>query len=145
MDTGLLHLHSSFRWLIFIFLAIAIIKSLSGWLGKKEFTKSDNIVALILLSVTHLQLMAGGAIYFMKGWNNHFTNMSDPTARFWGMEHGLTMLIVITLITIGRFVSKKATDNLKKHKIGVIYYAIALVLILWAGIFKPMLLGKGLI
>jgi hypothetical protein len=145
MSTGLLHLHSSFRWLIVVFLVIAIIKSLSGWIGKKEFTKSDNIIALILLSLVHLQLIVGLVIYFMKGWNNQITNMSDPIARFWGMEHALSMLIVITLITIGRFISKKSTDNLAKHKKGAIYYIIAFVFILWAGIVKPMLLGKGLI
>lgn len=145
MDTALLHIHSSFRWLVVIFLLIAIIKSLSGWLGKKDYTKSDNIIALVLLSVTHLQLIAGLTLYFTKGWSNHITNMSDPVARFWGMEHGFSMLIAITLITLGRFISKKATDSLVKHKKGAIYYLIAFIFILWAGIVKPMLLGKGLI
>ncbi len=145
MDTALLHTHSLFRWLVVIFLLIAIIKSLSGWLGKKEYTKSDNIIALILLSVTHLQLVVGLVIYFIRGWSSQMSNMSDPIARFWGMEHGLTMLITITLITLGRVKSKKATESLAKHKKGAIFYIIAFILILWAGIIKPMMLGKGLI
>jgi len=126
-------------------LVIAIIKSLSGWFGKKDFTKPDNIIALLLLSFTHLQLIAGFALYFMKGWSTQLTNMSDPIARFWGMEHGFTMIITIALITIGRIKSKKATESIQKHKKSVIFYSIALVLIIWAGIVKPMLLGKGLI
>ncbi len=145
MDIALLHTHSLLRWLVVGFLVIAIIKSLNGWFGKKEFAKSDNIVALVLLSFTHLQLIAGLILYFIKGWNTQISNMSDPIARFWGMEHGLTMLITITLITVGRIKSKKATESITKHKKSVIFYSIALVLILWAGIVKPMLLGKGLI
>lgn len=145
MDIALLHTHSLLRWLVVIFLVIAIIKSLSGWLGKKEFTKSDNLVALLLLSFTHLQLIVGLVLYFIKGWNTQISNMADPIARFWGMEHGFTMLITIALITIGRVKSKKATETIQKHKKSVVFYSIALVLILWAGIVKPILLGKGLI
>ena len=145
MDIALLYAHSVLRWLVVGFLVIAIIKSLNGWFGKAAYAKSDNIIALVLLTFTHLQLIAGLILYFIKGWNTQISNMADPIARFWGMEHGLTMLITITLITVGRIKSKKATESIAKYKKGVIFYSIALVLILWAGIVKPMLLGKGLI
>jgi len=144
MEIALLHTHSVFRWLAVIFLVLAIIKALSGWLGKKDYNKSDNLIAILLLSFTHLQLVVGLALYIVKGWYSQMSNMGDPVARFWGMEHGFTMLIAIVLITLGRVKSKKATDSLEKHKKGAIFYIIAFVLILWAGIIKPMLLGKGL-
>lgn len=144
MEAGLLHIHSLFRWLTILFLVLALIKSLNGWLGKKGYNKSDNLVAVLLISFTHLQFLFGLALYFMKGWFNQMSNMSDSTVRFWAMEHGLTMLIAVVLITLGRVKSKKAATDVLKHKKGAIFYLIAFVLILWAGIVKPMLLGKGL-
>jgi len=144
METGLLHTHSLFRWLAVIFLVIAIIKSLNGWQNKKEYNKSDNLVAILLLSFTHLQLVVGLALYAIKGWYSQMSNMSEPTVRFWAMEHGFTMLIAIVLITLGRVKSKKAETDELKHKKGAIFYIIAFVLILWAGIVKPLLLERGL-
>ncbi len=143
METGLLHLHSLLRWLTVIFLVVAIIKSLSGWLGKKEYKKSDNLVAVLLLSFTHTQALVGVTLYIIKAWYSQMANMSDATARFWAMEHGLTMIIAIVLITLGRVKSKKAANDELKHKKGVVFYIIAFVLILWAGIVKPYLVGNG--
>lgn len=143
METVLLHSHSLFRWGAIIFLIIAILKSTIGIINKKEYTKVDNLVAILLLSFTHLQLVLGLTLYFTKGWYTQMSNMSNEVARFWAMEHGFTMLIAIILITLGRVKSKKSTENLAKHKKGLIFYSIALILILWAGIAKPFLLGKG--
>ena len=121
METGLLHIHSLFRWLTVIFLIVAIFKSLRGWVGKKEYNKSDNIVALLLLSFTHLQFLIGLGVYVLRGWHHQMKNMADATIRFWAMEHGLTMLIAIVLITIGRVKSKKAATDFLKHKKGAIF------------------------
>lgn len=145
MYNGMLHAHSGLRWLVLIFLVLAVIKSFAGWFGKKEFNKSDNLIALLLLSFTHLQLIIGIAMYFISpkviGMGDA---MKDPVLRFWSLEHGLTMLIAIVLITVGRVTSKKATESVTKFKKGAIFYTVALLLILWAGLMKPLLLGSGL-
>jgi len=52
MYNGLIHAHSGLRWLVVLFLVIAIIKSFSGWKNNKPFDKSDNLIALLLLSFT---------------------------------------------------------------------------------------------
>ena len=144
MYNGLLHAHSGLRWLLLITLIIAIITAFIGWLGKKEYQKTDNIVALLLLSFTHLMGMIGIVLYFISPNVKSMKHaMSDAFLRFWTMEHGLVMLIAIVLITIGRVKSKKATEDLVKHKMGAIFYSIAFIMILWAGIIKPLALGKG--
>ena len=66
-----------------------------------------------------------------------------PHIDFWTVEHAVMMLLVVFLITIGRSKSKKAETDELKHKKGAIFYIIALVLILWAGVIKPYALGKG--
>lgn len=144
METGLVHLHSLLRWLTVIFLVIAIIKSLNGWLGKKAYQKSDNLVAVLLLSFTHTQALIGLALYFIKAWYTQMSNMGEATTRFWAVEHWLMMLIAVVLITIGRVKSKKAESDELKHKKGAIFYIIAFIIILWGGIVKPMLVGNGL-
>lgn len=144
MYNGLLHAHSGLRWLLFLFLVLAIIKAFAGWLTKKEYQKPDNIIALILLSFTHLMGIIGIVLYFISpNVKSMKEAMSDAFFRFWSMEHGLLMLIAIVLITVGRVKSKKATEDLIKHKTGAIFYSIAFVMILWAGIIKPLALGKG--
>ncbi|MBT8195495.1 MAG: cytochrome B [Bacteroidia bacterium] len=143
----MLHAHSGLRWLVLFFLVLVIVKSVSGWLGKKEFNKSDNLLAVLLLVFTHVQLLVGLGVYFMNGWVNLFSDMGstmkDATLRFWTVEHLVIMLIAVALITVGRVISKKADTDVLKHKKGAMYYIIALLLILWAGVFKPYALGRG--
>jgi putative Ca2+/H+ antiporter (TMEM165/GDT1 family) len=70
--------------------------------------------------------------------------MKDATLRFWVVEHGSIMLMAIVAITLGRVLSKKASTSELKFKKGAIFYTIAFVLILWAGLIKPNLLGAGM-
>ncbi|MGE0560268.1 MAG: hypothetical protein AB7O47_00490 [Flavobacteriales bacterium] len=145
MYNGMLHAHSGFRWLVIIFLVIAILKSFAGWFGKKEYNKGDNMIALLLLSVTHLQLIFGVIMYFISPKIISMGEaMKDATIRFWAIEHGFTMLIAIVLITLGRVLSKKAATSELKFKKGAIFYTIAFALILWAGLIKPNMLGAGM-
>jgi hypothetical protein len=145
MYNGMLHAHSGLRWLVLIFLVLAIIKSFAGWFGKKDFNKSDNLIALLLLSFTHTQMIVGVILYFISNKVVAIGDaMKDGVLRFWAMEHGVTMLIAIALITIGRVKSKKAETSELKFKKGAIFYTIAFVLILWAGLIKPSLLGAGM-
>lgn len=144
MYNALLGAHSGLRWLMVISLVIALITSIIGWLGNKKYTKMDNIVALCLVSFTHIMGILGLVLYFVSpkvAWTKE--TMGNALSRFWTMEHGLIMLIVIVLITVGRVKSKKATTDVLKHKKGAIFYIISFVLILWAGIIKPFLLGNG--
>jgi len=144
----MLHAHSGLRLLILIFLLAAIVKSLAGWLGKKPYGKSDNLIAILLLSVTHLQVIVGIVVYAMSdmvkaGLADMASTMKNSGLRFWAVEHGIAMLLVVALITLGRVKSKKAETDELKHKKGAIFYIIALILILWAGVIKPFALGRG--
>ncbi len=144
----MLHLHSGLRLLILLFLLAAIVKSLAGWLGKKPFKKADNIIAIILVSLTHTQFLVGVVVYAMSdmvkaGLANMGETMKNAPLRFWAVEHAVIMLLVVVLITIGRAKSKKAATDELKHKKGAIFYIIALILILWAGVIKPFALGRG--
>ncbi len=144
----MVHAHSGLRLLILLFLLLAIVKSLAGWLGKKPYGKSDNLIAILLISFTHIQVLVGIVLYAMSdivktGLDNFGVTMHNSAARFWTVEHAVVMLLVVVLITLGRVKSKKATSDELKHKKGAIFYIIALVFILWAGVIKPLALGRG--
>jgi len=139
----MLHAHSGLRWLVLLFLVLAAFKALAGWLGKKPYGKSDNLLAILLLSFTHIQALVGLVLYFLNGWISALGNMKEPTARFWSLEHAIIMLLAVVFITVGRVKSKKAKTDTDKHKKGAIFYLLALLLIVWAGIIKPYALGRG--
>lgn len=144
----MLHLHSGLRLLILLFLLAAIVKSLLGWLGNKPFKKADNLIAVILVSLVHTQAIVGIVVYAMSdmvraGLTDMGSTMKNGALRFWAVEHVIIMIVVVALITIGRVKSKKATTDELKHKKGAIFYIVALILILWAGVIKPLALGRG--
>ncbi len=128
----MMHLHSSLRYVVLILMILAIVKSVMGWLSKKEFSKGDEKIGLFLMISAHIQLLLGLFLYMSKGWLSvpFAEAMADSISRFWKVEHLAGMIIAIALITIGRMKAKRASDDLKKHKATVIYYTIALVIII---------------
>ena len=128
----MLHLHSGLRYVVLILILLAIVKSIIGWVSKKEYSKGDDKIGLFLMITAHLQLLIGLFLYMTKGWLSlpFAQAMSDSVSRFWKVEHLFGMIIAITLITIGRMRAKKLGEDLRKHKATVIFYAIALLLIL---------------
>ncbi|MFD1000440.1 cytochrome B [Ohtaekwangia kribbensis] len=131
MYTGLLHTHSSIRYLVLLLLIAVIIKSLIGLMNKKPFEKADNMLSLFLLIFTHIQFLAGLALYFVSPFVQFGgQTMSDKMTRYWTVEHITGMLIAVVLITIARSTSKRMSDPVAKHKRLFIFNTIALVIII---------------
>ncbi len=131
MYTGLLHTHSSIRYLVLLLLIVVIIKSLIGLLNKKPFEKADNMLSLFLLIFTHIQFLAGLALYFVSPFVQFGgQTMSDKVTRYWTVEHITGMLIAVVLITIARSTSKRMSDPVAKHKRLFIFNTIALIIII---------------
>jgi hypothetical protein len=137
MQTGLIHLHNVLRWIILIFLFISIVRSLYGWLGNKTFTRGDRTIWLITLIFAHLTLFLGlyqwlfGRYGMLTTSPPEGTNvMKDKFYRFFWIEHPLTMIIAIILITLGYRMAKKLVDDDIKFKGAFWYFTFALVLIL---------------
>ncbi|HAW51406.1 MAG TPA: cytochrome B [Flavobacteriales bacterium] len=128
----MLHLHSGLRYVILILLILAIVKSIIGWASKKTFSKGDEKIGLFLMIFSHLQLLIGLFLYMTRGWlSMPFAQaMTDSVSRFWKVEHMFGMIVAIVLITIGRMRVKRLAEDLRKHKASVIFYLIALVLIM---------------
>lgn len=82
-----------------------------------------------------IQLLIGLILYFTGMWfENIKTNtsavMKDPAERFFAMEHALMMIIAWLLVHVGRSMVKRADTDAQKHKRTLIWFGIALLLIL---------------
>lgn len=134
MYQGFLHFHSYLAFLVFIALVISIILFFVKRSGNKPFTASDKRLALITLILVHLQATAGIILYFVSPTVTAAFDsgelMSDATYRFFAVEHILTMLISVVLITIGYSKSKRKTESKAKFQTLAVFYLLGLVLAL---------------
>jgi len=129
------NIHSIWAYLVLFVLVITVINAIAGLVRKKEFTHKDFRLGLITLISSHIQLLIGMAWYFMSPWFKALTSnggevMKDSAARLLAVEHPLTMVIAIVLITIGWSTHKKQVKSESKFKKFVVFYGIALVLVL---------------
>lgn len=131
MYTGLLHTHSLLRYFILIALVVVIVKGLIGLINKQPYGKWDNKLGLYLFIFTHMQLLAGVILYFVSPFVKFGPEtMSDKVTRYWTVEHIVSMLVAVVLITLARTTSKKMANDADKHKRMVIFNFVALVVIL---------------
>lgn len=131
------HAHSGLRWLVLIFLVLAIINAVGKMNRTKAFTQKDKKLGLFALIFTHVQFLIGLGLYFISP-KVVFSGaaMSDSLLRFFLVEHISLMTLAVVLITIGYSKSKRASLDAKKFKLIFWFFFIGLILIL-AGIPWP--------
>ena len=124
MLTGLTHLHHYLPFLFFIVLIISIVRAA---LNKIPNVKKDLFLTLTLI-FAHIQLLLG-LVLLVDFISRAGVHMGETANRFVSIEHPLTMIIAVLLITIGKVKAKKASDNTKGNKTVSVYFIIALVLV----------------
>jgi hypothetical protein len=134
MYQTLLGIHSLFRWLVVISLLYTIYRASKGWHFGKPFLKLDNFVRHTTATIAHIQLILGIWLYFISPVVDYFLhNFSDAVhlreIRFFGMEHSLMMFVAIVIITIGSAKAKRKPTDKEKFKTMVIWFSIALFII----------------
>ncbi len=132
----LLVLHNLFRWLILLFGLWTILRAFAGVISKKEYTIADNRSNFFFMLSMDIQLLGGLALYFSGVWfdrlKNLSENMKDANLRFFTIEHEVFMILAWILVHMGRVFVKKAVTSRTKFIRSVIFFGIALVLILFA-------------
>ena len=130
MYNMLQHTHSGLRWLVLIFILIAIGSAITQW-NKHSQDGTQLRWANIAVRVTHLQLLLGFILYFTSPKVQFAANvMKDAQLRFYTVEHIAMMLIAVILITVGVSKAKKKTATSAKARTIFWYFFIALLLIL---------------
>lgn len=129
-------LHSYWAYLALLVLVLAGINALIGYSSNRNFGNKDLRISLFGLIFSHIQLLIGLILYFVSSrfalWSELGMGgiMKNSEARLLLVEHPLTNIIAIALITIGWSKHKKQiTDKGKFGKIAL-FYLLGLVLIL---------------
>jgi len=141
MYTFLLGLHNLLRWVILLLLLVNLLRHFTAI--NKPFSEVDKKLGLFLMIFAHIQLVIGLYQWLVGGFglqsfrNDGAAVMQNSLERFYAVEHTVTMIIAITLITFARGIYRKALPDGKKHRRCILLYAVALLLILamvpWPG------------
>lgn len=135
MQTFLI-LHSLIRWLVLIFAFWTVISALTGLSGKREYSRADGKSNFFFMLSMDIQLLIGLILYFTNGWFDSLKHlgesMKDPMVRFFTMEHSVMMIIAWILVHAGRVSVKKAKTPKAKFKKTLLFFGIALLIILIA-------------
>jgi len=137
MYSFLVHLHSIGRWLVLLLLLVAIFNSLVA--GSRPFIRSDARTGTILVIFADLMFLIGISLWFFnsKGIGHESLRdhsfseiMKNNALRFYFIEHPAMMLVAIILLHIGKAQGKKAISDKSKHTRTLVFYLLALLLIL---------------
>ena len=124
-------IHSYWAYLVLALLVYTVFNAITGFTKKRTFADKDLRLGLFTLIVSHIQLLIGLGWYFMSPWYKSMKASGiDASNRLLAVEHPIMMLIAIILITIGWSKHKKKTEDLAKFKTFMIFYGIALLLVL---------------
>jgi hypothetical protein len=130
-----LPIHNILRWAVLLFGLWALLNALTGVFSKRNYSGSDNKIGLFFMICCDIQLLIGLILYFNNSWfdqlkNNTSVVMKTGALRFFAMEHSLMMIIAWLLVHLGRSMVKRSDIDAQKHKRSLIYFGIALVIIL---------------
>lgn len=136
MYSSILDLHSYWAFAVLGLLLIAILNAFAALSARRPFLKKDRQISLIALTFAHIQFLLGIVLlltspYFEAAQQAGMGEvMKDSTLRLFLVEHPLTNIAAIILITIGWSKHKREeSDNGKFKKIGW-FYLIGLILLL---------------
>ena len=131
---SILILHNLLRWAILFFGCWAFFNGIKGSINKSAFSSADKKSGLFFMIFCDLQLLFGLILFIKNGWFDKMKTsmgeaMKNPVDRFFIAEHAMMMVLAWILVHIGYSAVKKAAPE-KKHKKMIVFFGIALLLIL---------------
>ncbi len=125
------------RWLVLIALGYSVLRAYTGYIQLKAFTTGANQLRHWTATIAHLQLVVGLLVYTQSPVAQYFmknigTAIQNPELIFFGLIHLVLMLVAIVVITIGSALAKRRDTDTEKYKTMLIWFGIALLIILVA-------------
>jgi hypothetical protein len=144
MYSSALWLHSWLRWAVLVTGLVAWLRAVGGKTARRPWTPQDELWGLLLTISVDLQFVVGLVLYvFLSpitrlGLRNFGAAMQINVARFFTIEHLIGMIVGIALVHIARVKIRKAADPDRKHRLALVFYGIALVVMIisipWPGL-----------
>ena len=128
-------IHSILRWAVLLFGLWTVLSAISGLLGRRRYNANDNRSNLLFMISCDIQLLLGLVLYFNGAWfdmvkANTREVMHNTSERFFAIEHASMMVLAWLLVHIGRSLVKRGNTDAQKHKRMLIWFGIALLIIL---------------
>jgi hypothetical protein len=131
-----LSLHSLLRWAVVLFGALVLLQGLLGTTAGGQVGTLGKRLGLAFMVSFDLQVLIGLLLHLFlspvtkAGMQDMSATMKDPTARYWVVEHGVTMILALVVVHIGRALAWRAKSERSAHFRRMVTTAIALGLIL---------------
>lgn len=121
--------HSGWRYLVFLLLAIVIVKYVIGWLQKGQWTKLDRQLGLFTTIGVDIQLVLGLIVWGMLPMQAYYDQLEAGFRRVQMMEHPAIMLVAIAVMHIGWIRGRKAPVDANKFRNGALTFIVTGLLI----------------
>ena len=125
------------RWAILLFGLWTLLNAITGVMSKRAYTANDNRSNLFFMISCDIQLLLGLALYFSNSWFDKLKTGMGPVMknsydRFFTIEHTTMMILAWILVHVGRTSVKRASTDAAKHRKMLLFFGLALLLILAA-------------
>ena len=153
MYSALLLIHNLLRWVVLLLAILVVVRAVLGVTGRREWAAADQAGGQWFGRMLDLQMLLGLVLYIFlspftrEAFGDFGAAMRNPPLRFFAVEHLIGMIIAVALVHIGTARVKKAKDAAQRHKNALLFYALALVIMLlsipWPGMpaGRPLLRG----
>ena len=133
----ILVIHNIMRWAILLFGLWTLLNAITGVMSKRTFSANDNRSNLFFMISCDIQLLLGLALYFSNSWFDKLKTGMGPVMknsydRFFTIEHTTMMILAWILVHVGRTSVKRASTDAAKHRKMLLFFGLALLLILAA-------------
>jgi hypothetical protein len=143
-------MHSWLRWVVIAAGLFALAHAWRGVLTKRGWGARARLPSTVFVGVMDLQFLLGLVLYVFvspltsAAFADLGAAMKNPPLRFWAVEHGPTMLLVLVLLHVGSVRARRATTDVVRYRRTASWFTVAFVLMLaavpwpWLDIGRPL-------
>ena len=141
-----LTLHNVLRWVVLVLAVLALLRGLTGWLGRKPWAPAAAGPGRVFTITMDVQFLLGLLLYVAlspvtrAAFADMGGAMGGREVRFFVAEHVLLMLLAVVAAHVGTVKARAQADDVVRYRNMAIWYGLSLLLMLggmpW---FRPML------
>ncbi|RYZ68028.1 MAG: hypothetical protein EOP05_16950 [Proteobacteria bacterium] len=112
-----LFVHSWMRWIVLVALLYFVARTTYGWAKQIKWTERDSHFVWIFNQIFGYQVLFGLTLWLAMspivkaGFKEPSTFINEPLIFFWGLRHGLTMIVALGLFQIGAARAKRSPTS----------------------------------
>ena len=129
------HVHTVISVMFLIVSMWLFYRSIKGYLKNWDYSRLDKILSYTFIVNLYLQLIFGFLLMISKAsvpgpeMAGQDVTIRMASNRFWPIEHIVLMLFALFIANLGLIFSNNAKANREKFRKVLVYYAIAIILI----------------